>query len=121
MVVAVMYSMLTSCSLSSGQASVVVCVSDAPPAFIDWKSREEGKKEGHREVCVCVDGGGGGVGGYNRLSNSPQDTSHTSLGGSGKENSSYVCRESTVSHTHKHRHARTQTLLPQLPLSCPSR
>lgn len=59
----------------------------------------------------------GGSWRYDRLPNSPQDTSHTSLVGSGKENGGYVCCGCPVSH--KHTRTRTHTLLPQLPLSCP--
>lgn len=53
-----------------------------------------------------------GEGGYGRLSSSPKDTSHTSLVGSGKENGSYVCHGSEISHKHTHTH----TSIPITPL-----
>lgn len=56
-----------------------------------------------------------GEGGYDRLSNSPQDTSHTSLGGSGKENGRYVCHECTISRKHTHVDTHTHTSIPITP------
>ncbi len=102
-----MCDVLTPCSVCSRQASAVVGVTDGYPASIDWKRRGEKRKERVTARCVCREGG------YDRLSNSPQDTSHTSLVGSEKENGSYVC------HLTQHTHTHTHTILPQLPLSCP--
>lgn len=48
------------------------------------------------------------VGGYNHLSSSPQDTSHTSLVGGGKVNGSSVCCERIISDVNTH----TQTHTP---------
>lgn len=56
------------------------------------------KKRKERVTRRCVSGEGG----YDRLSNSPQDTSHTSLAGSGKENGSYVSAMKVLSHTRAH-------------------
>ncbi len=95
LVEAAMCNVLTPCSMCSGQASVVVWVTDGYPASIDWKRRWEKRKERVTGRCVCREGG------YDRLSNSPQDTSHTSLVGSEKENGSYVCHL-TQTHTHVH-------------------
>lgn len=92
------------------------CLGDWWVSGIYWleKKRGEKKREGHWEVCL-------GEGGYDRLSNSLQDTSHTSLVGSGKENGSYVSVKApphTQTHTYTHRHWYTH-FYPNYPYAVP--
>lgn len=86
-------------TIGPSEESDVLRVSDKSLASIDWKSKGgRGVKRGVTGRCVSAEGGS------NCLSNTPQDTSHTSLGGGGKKESGrqVYCEKQQLTHINTH-------------------